>query len=249
MKSQNISVLVIESDLNACIHLKGMLKSKQIAFEIVCVDNPEEALFYLLENSPDLIFMEFPTSDKSEKDLIKYVNKKLEETTLVLVSRSKQFAAQAIRNEIYDFLIKPVNSSDLIKIIEKVDLLKQNNSKERINSIIEKSNNETRLRFQTIRGYILIDPAELIYCKAEGCYTELYLTNERIEYSYIFISKLTEILSTYDFIRISRSNLINNKFVRKIVRDNNIVVLKTDSKEIEIKASKTMLRKLGKSIL
>lgn len=249
MKANKINALIIDSDCNSRTELIEILKTKLISEDILSVENPDDALSVLLELSPDLIFMEFPTSHKSEKDLIKFIQKKLEETTLVLVSRSKQFAAMAIRNQVYDFLVKPIAFADVVKVIEKVELLKQNNSKERINTIIEKTNNETRLRFQTLRGYVLIDPEDLIYCKSEGCYTELYLTNERIEYSYLFISKLTEILIPYDFTRISRSILINNKYVRKIVRDNNIVILKSGGKEIEIKASKSQLKKLSKTEL
>jgi two-component system LytT family response regulator len=124
---------------------------------------------------------------------------------------------------------------------------KQSHTLSRINQLIEKAPEEIRIRLQTTKGYFMLNPDELIFCKAAGFYTELYLTRNRVELSSQYLMKFEEILSHLNFLRASRSYLINQKFIRKIYRNNNTIVLSHDGKEYEIKAAKNQIKNLNNS--
>lgn len=246
MNKQKISILIIDSEQKSMDHTIELLQANPLVSEIETADNTDQAILKIINSSPDIILFEYPSKGNAEKALIEFVKTKLPETTLVFVSKSKEYAAFAIQNGIFKYLLNPITQKGLLKIINTVHEAKKSYAQSRIDQIIESIPEAARLRLQTTKGYLLINPNELIFCKAVGFYTELYLTRDRIELSSQFLLKFEEILSQFNFLRVSRSHLINQRFIRKIYRNTNIIVLSADGKEFEIKGGKIHIRKLTK---
>ena len=247
MNNFKIDVLIVDSEPLSLKYMKEILEKNPSISSIDYVANSDHALLKLIESSPDIVFIEFPFMGKAGNDLIRFIQSKLPETVVVFLSNTKDYALDAIRSGIFNYLIKPADPKEIKKIIDKIHSVKKSSLQEKIYQIIEKPNEETRLRFQTTRGYLLINPEEILFCKSEGIYTELHLINNRVELCYLFLSKLDETLKPYDFMKISRSYIINLKYLRKIYRDNNTVILSWDGKEYEVKGSKPAIRILSKT--
>lgn len=245
MGEQNINVLVIDSESESLKNITELLRENDLVSDIDSAENSDLALLKVVDSNPDIVFLEFPTKGNAGKSLIKFIRKKLPETNLIFVSRTKEYATTAIKNEVFNYLLKPVNREVLDKVIDKVQLIKLTNFQARINQIIEQTPADSRLKFQTIKGYLIVNPEEILYGRADGFYTELHLTKDRIELTNIFISKLEEILSPYGFLRISRSFIVNQKYIRKIFRGNNSVILSSEGKEHEVKGSKLYIKNLS----
>ena len=246
MNSTKISILIIDSEQESMDQALELLQANPVVSEIKTAENTDQAILKIINSNPDIILFDYPSKGKAEKELIEFVKTKLPETTLVLVSKTKEYAAFAIQNGIFKYLLKPIENSELLKIINSVHEDKQTNLQARVNQLIDGTPEETRLRLQTTKGYLMLNPDELIFCKAAGFYTELYLTSDRNELSSQFLSKFEEMLSPFNFIRVSRSHLINQRFIRKIYRSNNIIVLSANGKEYEIKGGRTHIRNLTK---
>lgn len=245
MDEHKIYVLIIDSEPKSLKRTIKIIQANALVLDFESAADSDEALLKIINSNPDIVLLEYPTKGKAGNELIKFIKTKLTETTIVYVSKSKEYAENAIRNGVFNYLLNPISKVELEIIINKVALIKQNNIQARISQIIEKFPEEKRLRFRTTRGYLIIDPEEILFCKSDGMYTELYLTNSRIEYSFLFLSKLDEILSKFNFIRVSRSYLINRKYIRKLYRGSNTICLSAEGKEYEIKSSKQHIRNLS----
>jgi DNA-binding LytR/AlgR family response regulator len=245
MGKQNISVLVVESDPESLKYTIELLHKNSLVSNIESVADSDHALLKIIVCSPDIVFLEYPAIGNSGEQLIKFIQTKLTETTIVFVSRTKEYAANAIHKEIFNYLLKPISKGELDKVIANVNLYKQTNIQARINQIIEKIPDDTRLKLQTSKGYLIVAPDEILYCKADGFYSELHLTNDRVELSYQSLSKLDEILGQYNFFRASRSIYINMKYIRKIYRNTNTIVLSREGKEYEVKGSRNHIKNLS----
>jgi DNA-binding LytR/AlgR family response regulator len=81
---------------------------------------------------------------------------------------------------------------------------------------------------------------------ADGILTEMHLTQNRMEIIYRFLSKVEELVESVDFMRASRKYLINKKYIRKVIKSNNSIVLSHDGKEYIVKGSKQHIRNLTK---
>jgi len=241
-----ICALVIDSSPKDVEHTIKILKESPLVNKISKANHSDEALLELIDLNPHIIFMEYPLKGNSNNQLIKYIKSNLPGATVVCTSQSKNHAHEAIHNDIFNYLIKPISKEEIFRLIDEVELSFQSNTQERINKIIEKSAEDIKIKLQTAKGYLFINPDELIYCKADGFYTELYLTEDRVELCYLLISKLEKIFGQYNFMRTSRSFLINLKYIRKIFRASNTIILSSEGKEYEVKGSKLQIRNLSK---
>lgn len=245
MKKHKISVLVVDSEQESRDHLTDILKVNSLVSGMEVTADTDEALFKLISMSPDLVLLEYPSPGKAGKELIRFIRTKNEHSIIAFVSKTKDYASLAIRNGVFNYLIKPVVPRELRQLVTKVQQVQQSNISFRVQEIIENSPKKIKLRVQVLKGYLMVDPVEILYCKTEGFYTEIYLLNGRVELSYLFISRLEEMLKEFNFVKVSRSYIINTMYIRKLFSGKNIIVLSANGKEIEIKGSKPKIRMLS----
>lgn len=248
MMLQNIYVLIIDSNAESFNRTKAILEENPLVTGIDWALNSDDALLKVIRDNPDIILMEYPQKGQSGKELLKFIKTNLTKSMLVLISGTRKNAVNAIRDEIFNFIVRPISIDKLENVINKFQLLRQNNTQNRIDEIIEKTVEEKQILLQTSKGYMLIYPEEIVYCKADGVISEMYLTNNRMELCYSFLSKLEQLLTPYNFMRISRSALVNTKYIRRANRKNNTIILSVDGTEYEVKASKISVRNLINSI-
>lgn len=246
MNNHKISVLIIDSNEKSINHSAKLLQANRLVSEIEIVENTDQAILKTISYSPDIILLSYPSNGNAEKELIELVNTKLSGTTLVIVSETKEHAAFAIQNGIFKFLLKPIIQNKLEIIIKKTHQLKYHHSQSRISQMIERTPEEARIRIQTTKGYMILNPDDLIFCKSEGTYTELYLVRNQIELSSQYLLRFEEVLSQFNFLRVSRSYLINQSYIRKIYKNSNTIVLSCDGKEYEVNAAKNHIKNLSK---
>ena len=226
-----ICVLIVDSVPESVTHTQEILSVNLLIERIDIVEDSDQALLKILHFNPDIVLLEFPSKGEKATELLQFIKTKFTDTTIVFISDSKDNAVQAIHNGIYHYLLKPVQKDKLNRIIGQVHLIKQNSVQLKIKQIIEKSTEEKRLRFHTSKGYILIDQDEILYCMADGIFTEMYLTRNRMEVIYMFLSKIEALVDPNDFLRSSRKYLINKRYIRKVFKNSNTILLFHDGKE------------------
>jgi DNA-binding LytR/AlgR family response regulator len=246
MDKEQISILIIESDMVAQQQIILSIQACSLLCIIEVAKDTDEALLKIIDLNLDLIFLEYPVKGHVGIGMIKFIQSKFPDTTIVFTSKSKKYAAEAIHHEVYDYLLKPVKTIKVGRVLDKVQQRKQSNSLSKINEIIEKKQEGTRLRFNTIKGFVFVNPDELLLCKADGNYTELHFTNKSIELTFITLSKIEEILALYNFMRINRSMVINKNYIRKVYLLANTLILSANGADYEIKGSKEPIRILRK---
>jgi len=239
-----ICVLIIDSDSKSVIHIQNVLNENSLIKKIDVAMDSKIALEKVIDSVPDVVLMEFPFKDKTISELYKFINTKLPETTVVFISETKEDAVHSIHHGVYHYLLKPVQKDKLNKIIGQVNLLKQNSVQLKIKKFFEKTTEEKRLMFYTSKGYVLIDPEEILFCKADGIFSEMYLTKNRIEIIYLFLSRIEEMLDSSEFIRSNRKYLINQKYIRKVFKNNNSILIFNEGKEYIVKGSKQHIKSL-----
>jgi DNA-binding LytR/AlgR family response regulator len=246
MNKSELKILIIDSEPSSVKQMVGLLEQNPLISKTEIATDASLGILSLITFNPDIIFIEFPQKGDIGRELIQFIKTKYTETLIVFISESKIHAVDAIRNGIFNYLLKPISQRDIEKIIDKVQMSKEANNKLRINQIIEQIPDATRIKLQTTKGYLMVNPEEVIYCKADGVYTELFLTNDRVELSYLFLSKVEDLLEPFNFMKVSRSCIINMKYLRRIFRDNNSIILSVSGHEYEVKGSKQSIKILSK---
>jgi len=246
MNNHKICVLIIDNEQESLICTMELLRANPLVSEIEAVSDTNQAILKIINQTFDVILLDCPSKGNAEKELMAFAKSQQPEPLLVCISDTKEYAAYAIQNGIFNYLLKPIIKEELGKIINTVYKNKQSDPHLRISQMIESTPEETRLRLQTTKGYLMLNPNEIIFCKAFGLYTELYLTKDRFELSSQILLKFEKMLTQFNFLRVSRSHLINQNFIRRVYKTSNIIVLLADGKEYEIKAGRVHIKNLSK---
>ena len=246
INNHKICILIIDNDQESLNHTLDLIRANPVIAEIEAVSDTNQAILKIINRTFDVIFLDCPSKGNAEKELIAFAKSQQPEPTLVYISETKEYAAYAIQNGVFNYLLKPIIEEELGKIIKTAHKNKQSDPHLKISQLIESTPEETRLRLQTTKGYLMLNPDEIIFCKAFGFYTELYLTNGRFELCSQFLLKFEKMLTQFNFLRVSRSHLINQNFIRKVYKTSNMVVLLADGKEYEIKAGRVHIKSLSK---
>jgi two-component system LytT family response regulator len=245
METDFLDVLVIDNEQQSLQQLVDLLQSNPLISEITTASSTDEAILKIINSSPGIILVHYPPKGNTEKELFELVKTKLPDSSLAFVCDTKDFAKTAIQNGIYKYLLNPVTDIAIKNLIDAAFEKKLSNIQNRLDQAINSNTTEVRLRFLTNSGYVIFSPEELLFCKAIGYYTELHLTNKKKEISHLSLLKVEEKMNPYGFLRISRTHLINPKYIKRIFKKGNIVTLAFDGVEYELKAGKNHVKLLS----
>lgn len=247
MGADSLTILVVDSELESQNQIVNLIQSDFENFQVIVATDTNAAILKVIGNSPDLILIGYPLVGTAEKELFELIKSKLPGITIAFIANTKDFARRAIQEGIYNYILKPIKNQELSDIIRSAVNTKQASIQNRFDKAISSSFSETKLRFLSANGYVIIDPEEVLFCKASGYHTELYMINKRMEFGHQQLIKFEESLTPFGFLRISRTHLINPRFIKRVFKKGNSVTLASDGVEYELKAGKTQLKMISDS--
>lgn len=242
---EKIKALIVDDEPEARTLMKSLLTNYQDIEIIAEADNVDSAYTSVIKEHPDLLFLDIDMPQKNGFDLLREIKKNnAHRPTVIFVTAYNHFAIDAIKHAAFDYLLKPIDVDDLKKAIQRFrdDRLSVASLK-RIENLLENLQ-DNKLRFATRTGYIFINPADVVYCQAEGNYTDLYLADGRKQTVTMNIGRLEGFLLQSKFKRINRSILINQQYLVEINRKEKICLLMVNDTEIKLRSSSRFLNRL-----
>jgi YesN/AraC family two-component response regulator len=109
MDRNEFSVLIVDDEPEARSLLKSLLSEIKNVRVIGEADTAEKALYYLVEHYPQLVFLDLSMPGKSGIEFIQLLQNRNVDVSIVVVSAYKKYAVEALRNGVYDFILKPVD--------------------------------------------------------------------------------------------------------------------------------------------
>ncbi len=244
MISNEFRIVIVDDEPEARILLKSLLSGINYVTVVGEADNVESALYSIVEHYPNLILMDINMPGKSGLDLVELLQSRNVDIPVVFISAFEEYAIKAIRNQIYDFLLKPVSFDDLKSTIDKYRRLNNKDLPGKLMEVLGSIKEESKIRINSRHSYILINPAEIAYGVAEDGCTILYLINGKKEISNSSLSQIESRVKGYKFYRLGRSVLINLDYVRSIKKDSDSVLLEFNDCKWEVFASHRSIKEL-----
>ena len=195
-----------------------------------------EGLELLAESEPDVVFLDVEMPFGNAFDLLDQLPERSFET--VFVTAYNSYALEALNNHAAYYLMKPINIDELIKSVSYVTEIKEkeNALEDRIlKSKLNKAEGKITLPQQD--GFQVLNIADILYCKADDNYTEIYLENKKLLVSKT-LKYFEEALADYPFARIHKSYLVNVNEVIKYRKGKGGSVIISNGKELLVSASK-----------
>lgn len=237
-----ISTIIIDDEADGREALKMAIKRycPQIVIQQVC-ETPEQGLEAIRSLAPDLVFLDVQMPQMSGFDLLKLISPFNFE--VIFVTAHDRYAIKAIRFSALDYLLKPVDIDDLRFALQKVkERLVKKNTYHQYQSVLynlqHKAGKIERLAVPTQEGIEFFNTTDIIFCKAEGSYTHLILTQKRSQLVTRNLKDFESLLLETGFCRVHHTYLINMRHIQKYVRGEGGYVIMTDNHHVDISRRK-----------
>ena len=115
--------IIIDGDSQSSVILQNLVATLNDFLFSGYVSNKEEGLNIILEINPDIIFLGANSSQSTAESNFTLVNELYKYMVvlpkIVVISNTKEVAYEAMKYEVYDFLLKPFQKIDIIKTLLK----------------------------------------------------------------------------------------------------------------------------------
>ncbi len=199
--------------------------------------NVEEALVLIRNNELDLVFLDVEMPYGNAFDLLDKVGDRTFET--VFVTAYDHYAIEALNAHATYYLMKPISIDELIKAVDYVVEIKTKENALQDEVLVPKTNGVIgKITIPQQNGFEVLETADILYCKADDNYTEIYLNNNKRKLVSKTLKYFEEILKDSSFARVHKSFLVNVNEVTKYRKGKGGSVMLSNGKEIMVSASK-----------
>jgi two-component system LytT family response regulator len=198
--------------------------------------NIEDALVLIRNNELDLVFLDVEMPFGNAFDLLEKVGDRTFET--IFVTAYDHYAIEALNSHASYYLLKPISIDDLIKAVDHVIAIKS--KEERLAETVLATTIETingKITIPQQDGFEVLNVSDIIYCKADDNYTEIYVNKSKIVVSKT-LKYFEEALSQYPFARVHKSYLVNVNEVVKYRKGKGGSVVLSNGKEVLVSSTK-----------
>lgn len=245
-----IRALIIDDEQNCIESLVFDLQKYCEEVEIVetCI-SPKQGLLSIKKYKPDIVFLDVQMPWMNGFEMLEMLDEI--NFAIIFTTAYDQFAAKAFRLSAIDYLLKPVDATDLKEAVRRaIEKVGRQTGAANINNLlqnIKKPAPSQRIAFPGREGYEFIEADKIIYAHAEGSYTHIHLTDKRKLIISKTLSDVEEILPADLFHRIHHSTVVNLLHVTHLFKiDGGYLLLDNGEKLVVSKSKKEgLMERLG----
>ena len=225
-----ITAIIVDDEIKSAELSEIKLKRfcPQITVQSVFTKS-EDALAWLTDNRVDVAFLDIEMPVINGLNLASRIHT---DTEIIFVTAYEKYSIDAIRLTAFDYLLKPIDESDLIKCVsrlgEKLAGKKKAQNSRLINTSFDK------IAVSSVEGVHFINIKDIVRVEAESNYAVFYFTDKRKMTVSKTLKQVEEALQGYTFFRAHKSFLINLGFISKYIRGEGGTIVLTDGSEVEL---------------
>lgn len=234
-----IRAILIDDESRLLSSLQTMLKRNCLQVEVVGLcRSVDEALLKIRECDPDLIFLDISMPGKDGFNLLESIERI--RFRIIFVSAHDEYCLRAFKFSAVDYILKPVSEEELVAAVKKAEhgILQDQVLETGIRTLIHNmkpqvNRQDKKLCLTTLAGFQVVPLSAIVYCEADGPYTNIHLTDRKICVSRP-LADYESLLSDDDFLRVHKSFIINLHHTVEYRRGEGGVVILTNGVEIDV---------------
>ncbi|WP_029906835.1 LytTR family DNA-binding domain-containing protein [Prevotella sp. 10(H)] len=232
-----IQAIIVEDEHNNRENLQNLLHEYCRSVDIVAVcSSALEGRQKIMLHKPDLVFLDIEMPGGDGFSMLESLPEL--DFEVIFVTAFTSYAVKAIKFSALDYIVKPIDTMELLRAVDKaVKKVQDKIDNSRMVNLIE---NQHRAEDKKVLALPLSDKIEfveisnIIRCQADGNYTIFYLkSGEKLLISKT-LKEYDELLSSYNFLRVHQSHLINLLEVKSFIKTDGGYILMRDGSHITI---------------
>ncbi|MBL7782882.1 MAG: response regulator transcription factor [Saprospiraceae bacterium] len=170
---------------------------------------------------PDLVFLDIEMPDLDGFDLLRHFPEP--EFEVIFVTAYSHYAIQAIRFSAFDYLLKPVDTTELKQAVNRylqhgkrtTDMASR--YEHLLQNIRTNNTGHFTLSIRTLEGTIFLTLEDIIWCEADGNYTCFYLVGKKRVVASRPLGEFENMLDARQFFRVHKSFIVNRSHTQAIL--------------------------------
>lgn len=257
----NYPYIIIDDDQESVLKTKAIADSFSELVFVASANSYTDGLNLILEQTPKLIFLEIDPTDKKSNLSLMLINELYrylkEIPKIIITTKKKDLAFEAIQYEVADYMIKPVERIDLVKTLLKLKkafnedevFIVQNPAIEQdqksfaeiqspqfIQQQISKTEQPLILCIKSYGDYRYIDAKDICYFQADNNSTDIHLNNGEMVTAFKTLKHFEGILPA-PFTRIHNSYIVNRNYISRIHTGNTVCYIKNTTTKLPFSKS------------
>ncbi len=235
--NQRLKTLIVDDEPDAVNFIASIISEYCPRLEVIATAfNAREAMEKILENTPDLVFLDVEMPHGNGFDLLhQFPDKSFD---VIFITAFNHYAIRAIKFSAVDYILKPININEFIDAVEKV-IHKRTSPGQKstgYSGLLEnlKSALPSMLAIPTNEGMEYLRTREIIRIEADRSYSWFYLSDRRKILVSRNLKEYEELLSDQHFFRPHNSHLINLEYVKRYIRNEGGSIEMTDGSHIPL---------------
>lgn len=193
---------------------------------------------------PDIILLDVNLPDGTGFDILRKVDANQYNFHIIFITAYEEYAVKAFKYSTIDYILKPVEPTELLNAIKKFRGMAGNEFKQKIETFSHNSQaygDEKKLVLKTHDTVHSIEMHNIVRCQSADDITTFYLIgNDQIVVN-IPIREYEGLLNEFGFFRVHPLHLINLGYVKNLDKGVDDFVVMTDETRIPISPDKKEL--------
>ncbi len=208
MSQRKFRAIIVDDDKLQLEVIADFVKSTSFLEFDGAFQDPLSALEYIVNGTPDVLFLDVEMPKLSGLDLVKSLKNP---PRTVIVTGKPDYAVEAFELDVVDYLLKPVNNYPrFLKAATKACEGLNPYDSEKLQDVIYVKENSL---------LVSINVKDIMYFEAFGDYVKV-ATDKKVHVIHSTMSKIEKQLSNDEFFRIHRSYLIRLNQIKNIDQSN-----------------------------
>ncbi len=241
--------IVIDDEKRARTLLKGMIDELSLDVQVVelCEDLPD-GVKAIRKHKPDLVFLDIEMPGHSGLELLDFFDEQEINFSIIFTTAYNQYAIQAFKLSAIDYLLKPIAVNELEDTILRFKQKKQDLSSFSMLKENLFQSTLSKIAISTVNAIKFIETNSILFMKADGAYTQIYLHDDTIITSSKSLKYYEDVLEHLpNFMRCHKSYLVNLNFVTDYIKSNGGYLILHSKFEVALSSEKSeeLLRRLS----
>lgn len=234
----NLKAIIVEDEKTSRDILKNYLSKYCPTIEVVGeAENVNEAIVLIRNQKLDLVFLDVEMPYGNAFDLLDKVGDIDFQT--IFVTAYNHYAMDALNAHASYYLMKPISIDELIKAVDYVTEIRVKEEALQDQILVTKTNGvDGKITIPQQNGFEVLETKNILYCKADDNYTEIYLKDNRKRLVSKTLKFIETALSEANFARVHKSYLVNVDEIVKYLKGKGGSIVLSNGKEIMVSASK-----------
>lgn len=238
---EKIRTLLVDDEEVSRLTLRNFAEKYTPELEIIGeAENISEAQKLIEEKKPQLVFLDVEMPFGNAFDLIE--NLKEINFQTVFVTAYSHYAMKALNFSASYYLLKPIDIDELVNAVGKVkENLSDKSARiqtEILLQNIKSENGRQRLVLPVLDGFEVVKTQDIIFCKADGNYTEFYFSDGSKKVVSKNLKFFDSLLTEHQFLRVHKSYLVNLHEIKSYHKGKGGTVTLSNGHEVEVSPQK-----------